>query len=59
MSRLRDDGFSEAVLTRLTCPIGLPGLKSKAPEVIAVSVAADLLMRQEAARVRNDESSTT
>ena len=59
MSRLRDDGFSEAVLTRLTCPIGLPGLKSKAPEVIAVSVAADLLMRQEAARVRNDESSKT
>ena len=59
MSRLRDDGFSEDVLTRLTCPIGLPGLKSKAPEVIAVSVAADLLMRQEAARVRNDESSQT
>lgn len=59
MSRLRDDGFSQAVLTRLTCPIGLPGLKSKAPEVIAVSVAADLLMRQEAARVRNDESSQT
>jgi len=55
MSRLRDDGFSEAVLTRLTCPIGLPLLKSKAPEVIAVSVAADLLMRQEAARIRNDE----
>jgi xanthine dehydrogenase accessory factor len=55
MSRLRDDGFSEAALTRLTCPIGLPVLKSKAPEVIAVSVAADLLMRQEAARARNDE----
>ncbi|ENZ80430.1 MULTISPECIES: xanthine dehydrogenase accessory protein XdhC [Caulobacter] len=55
MRRLRDDGFSEAALTRLTCPIGLPQLKSKAPEVIAVSVAADLLMRQEAARVRNDE----
>jgi xanthine dehydrogenase accessory factor len=58
MSRLRDDGFSEAVLTRLTCPIGLPLLKSKAPEVIAVSVAADLLMRQEAARIRNDESAS-
>ncbi|MBU4434944.1 MAG: xanthine dehydrogenase accessory protein XdhC [Alphaproteobacteria bacterium] len=55
MSRLRDDGFSEAALTRLTCPIGLPVLKSKAPEVIAVSVAADLLMRLEAARIRNDE----
>lgn len=58
MKRLRDDGFSEAVLTRLTCPIGLPHLKSKAPEVIAVSVAADLLMRQEAARIRNDETAS-
>ena len=55
LSRLRDDGFSEAALTRLTCPIGLPHLKSKAPEVIAVSVAADLLMRLEAARISNDE----
>ena len=55
MSRLRDDGFSEAALTRLTCPIGLPVLKSKAPEVIAVSAAADLLMRLEAARISNDE----
>jgi xanthine dehydrogenase accessory factor len=35
----------------VVCPIGLPGLKSKAPEVIAVSVAADLLMRIEAARL--------
>jgi xanthine dehydrogenase accessory factor len=58
MSRLRDDGFSEAALTRLTCPIGLPALKSKAPEVIAVSAAADLLMRLEAARARNDEDLT-
>jgi len=55
LSRLRDDGFSDAVLDRLTCPIGLPQLKSKAPEVIAVSVAADLLMRLEAARVTHDE----
>lgn len=55
MHRLRDDGFSELALNRLTCPIGLTGLKSKAPEVIAVSVAADLLMRQEAAQASNDE----
>ena len=55
MSRLRDNGFSEVALTRLTCPIGLPHLKSKAPEVIAVSVAADLLMRLEAARISNDK----
>ncbi|PXA95142.1 xanthine dehydrogenase accessory protein XdhC, partial [Caulobacter sp. D5] len=57
MHRLRDDGFSAVTLNRLTCPIGLPGLKSKAPEVIAVSVAADLLMRLEAAQASNDEGS--
>ena len=43
LRRLREDGVSEAAITRLTCPIGLPGLKSKAPEVIAVAVAAQLL----------------
>ncbi|MDB5433184.1 MAG: xanthine dehydrogenase accessory protein XdhC [Caulobacter sp.] len=45
--RLRDDGFSEGDLADLTCPIGIPGLKSKAPEIIAVAVAADLLQRLE------------
>jgi xanthine dehydrogenase accessory factor len=45
--RLRDDGFPDADLAHLTCPIGIPGLKSKAPEIIAVAVAADLLQRLE------------
>ncbi len=49
LSRLRADGHSETALTRLVCPIGLPDLKGKAPEIIAVSVAADLLLRREAA----------
>jgi xanthine dehydrogenase accessory factor len=48
--RLRADGFSEAVLARLVCPIGIPDLKDKAPEIIAVSVAADLLLRLQASR---------
>ena len=42
-SRLKDDGFTDADLARLTCPIGIPQLKDKAPAVIAVSVAAQLL----------------
>lgn len=42
-SRLRRDGFGDADLARLTCPIGLPSLKSKAPAVIAVALAAELL----------------
>jgi xanthine dehydrogenase accessory factor len=41
--RLRDDGLTDADLARLTCPIGIPSLKSKAPAVIAVSLAAELL----------------
>ena len=51
LGRLRADGLSETALAHLVCPIGLPQLKSKAPEVIAVSVAADLLMRLEASRL--------
>jgi len=27
----------------MTCPIGLPGIDSKAPEVVAVAVVAQLL----------------
>jgi xanthine dehydrogenase accessory factor len=41
--RLRDDGVPEAALARLTCPIGIPQLKSKAPSVIAVGLAAQVL----------------
>lgn len=41
--RLRDDGVSDDQLARLTCPIGIPTLKSKAPAVIAVALAAELL----------------
>jgi xanthine dehydrogenase accessory factor len=43
LRRFRDDGLDEAALARLTCPIGLPGLRSKAPAVIAVALAAQLL----------------
>ncbi|MBI5940675.1 MAG: XdhC family protein, partial [Caulobacterales bacterium] len=47
LRRLREDGVPETAIARLTCPIGLPGLKSKAPEVIAVAVAAQLLQLTE------------
>jgi len=42
--RLEARGFSEAELAHVTCPIGLPGITGKAPEVIAASVAAQLLL---------------
>lgn len=41
--RLREDGVTDAELTRLTCPIGIAELKSKAPAVIAIALAAELL----------------
>jgi xanthine dehydrogenase accessory factor len=46
-SRLKAEGVTEAELARLTCPIGIAGLKSKAPAVIAVSLAAQLLQLTE------------
>ena len=41
--RLEARGFSAAELTHITCPIGIPGIPGKEPEVIAVAVAAQLL----------------
>jgi xanthine dehydrogenase accessory factor len=41
--RLAERGFSEAELEQVTCPIGVPGIEGKEPEVIAVAVAAQLL----------------
>ncbi|QNP50440.1 xanthine dehydrogenase accessory protein XdhC [Diaphorobacter aerolatus] len=42
-SRLRQRGFGDAEIAHLTCPIGVPGISGKEPEVIAVAVAAQLL----------------
>ena len=41
--RLAERGFSEAECQHITCPIGVPGISGKEPEVIAVAVAAQLL----------------
>ena len=41
--RLLARGFGEDELARITCPIGVPGIGGKEPEVIAVAVAAQLL----------------
>jgi xanthine dehydrogenase accessory factor len=42
--RLEERGFIPAELARITCPIGLPGIQGKQPEVIAASVAAQMLL---------------
>jgi xanthine dehydrogenase accessory factor len=41
--RLAERGFTEAELAHVTCPIGVPVVKDKRPEIIAVAVAAQLL----------------
>jgi xanthine dehydrogenase accessory factor len=46
--RLRERGIAQARLEAMVCPIGVPGIEGKAPAVIAVAVAAQLLMVWEA-----------
>ena len=41
--RLEERGFSADEIAHITCPIGVPGITGKEPEVIAVAVAAQLL----------------
>lgn len=43
LRRLGQRGIPESRLARLVCPIGVPGLRDKRPEVIAASTAAQLL----------------
>ena len=41
--RLRERGIEAEQLARMTCPIGIPGIRGKSPAVIAASVCAQLL----------------
>lgn len=41
--RLRSEGIPDHRISDLVCPIGLPGLNSKHPGVVAISTAAQLL----------------
>ena len=43
--RLQARGYAEDDFAHVTCPIGVSGIAGKDPEVIAVAVAAQLLMR--------------
>jgi xanthine dehydrogenase accessory factor len=46
LSRLAADGVDAA---RLTCPIGLPGINGREPEVIAIATLAQLLLLEKPA----------
>ena len=41
--RLRERGVPQAAIDRMVCPIGLPDIAGKAPGVVAIAVAAQLL----------------
>jgi xanthine dehydrogenase accessory factor len=48
--QLAAHGIDQARIARMVCPIGIEGIDDKAPEVIALSAAAQLLQAVEAAR---------
>ena len=48
--RLEARGFTTEELAHVTCPIGVPGIEGKEPEVIAVAVAAQLLQARQSDR---------
>ena len=46
LHRFEARGIAPEVLARLTCPIGVPGIEGKEPEVIALGVVAQLLQQR-------------
>jgi xanthine dehydrogenase accessory factor len=58
LSQMRAAGLTEVQLARLVCPIGIPGLESKDPAVIAASTAAQLLMVSEKLTAEEHEASS-
>lgn len=43
--RLLERGFAAALISSIVCPIGVPGIAGKEPEVIALGVVAQLLQQ--------------
>lgn len=44
--RFEERGVAAEAIARITCPIGVPGIEGKEPEVIAAAVVAQLLQRR-------------
>ncbi|QMV65484.1 xanthine dehydrogenase accessory protein XdhC [Pseudomonas berkeleyensis] len=58
--RLRERGFTEDVMARMRCPMGLPEVKGKLPVEIAVSIAGEVIATYNATfgqEVKKGESS--
>ncbi|WP_073955393.1 xanthine dehydrogenase accessory protein XdhC [Thalassospira sp. TSL5-1] len=58
MARMRERGVPDADLSRLCCPIGVPGITGKHPSVIAASVVAQLVGLREQGQAQQAASST-
>jgi xanthine dehydrogenase accessory factor len=56
LSQMRAAGLTEVQLARLVCPLGVPGLESKDPAVIAASTAAQLLIVSESLAAEEDKA---
>jgi xanthine dehydrogenase accessory factor len=50
--RLREAGVAPDKLARLICPIGIGGIRSKRPDAIAISTAAQLIALDESLKLR-------
>jgi xanthine dehydrogenase accessory factor len=50
--RFEQRGVAPEAIARMTCPIGLPGIEGKEPEVIAAGVVAQLLAHRPCAEAR-------
>lgn len=57
--RFEHHGIAPDVIARMTCPIGVPGISGKEPEVIAIGVAAQLLQQSDPARCASSEGART
>ena len=56
--KLAARGMPRAMLARMTCPIGINAIRSKAPGAIAVAVAAELLQLRESNAVQAERRAT-
>lgn len=57
--RLRARGIDPALLARLTCPIGIAGIRGKAPAVVALATAAQIVQAYEARIAAHDAATRT
>ncbi|MBL4876500.1 MAG: xanthine dehydrogenase accessory protein XdhC [Cohaesibacteraceae bacterium] len=47
MRKLKSDGLEQELSDRFQCPVGIPGISGKIPEIIAASITARLLQKFE------------